>query len=599
MGATREPVGEGTVSFARPELLVIAVIGPLLVAAAFWLFTTRRRLVARELADRELLDRLGGGDLERFPILRFALVAGAAFAMGIAVAGPRWGMRLVEGTSSSRSVVLAVDVSKSMLATDVRPNRLERERLFVRRLLREMAGDRIGLVVFAGRAYVLSPLTIDHGALNLYVDALDPGIVSQGGSSLASALIQATDLARGPTETAGDRAVILISDGEALDERAAVEDAAERAARAGVAVHTVAVGTETGAPVPDIDSNGRNIGYKRDEAGDIVVSRMQPDLMEDIARRTGGRAVELDASNSTSRLLAAMGGMARVQTADGRRVEPKQREAIFIALALLLLLLELLVEKRAAMPAGPRRRVAGTVPAPVNAAALLLLLFVTTAAGIGDRERGNRLYREGRYAEAVEAYEAALRGGDASPELHYNLGTALLRLGRFEDAEQRFRAALDAVDPELRERTFYNMGNRFLEAARTEQLPQSQGPLLESAIDAYMRALRLDPTDAQAKWNLEMALRDQEQQSSGGSSEPQESQPQPDEGEGEGEGGGGGASQQMGPNRGERTREGSVRPPLTRDEAQRILNAVEQDERDLTRDKLRKGQRRTPVRRDW
>jgi Ca-activated chloride channel family protein len=164
------------VSFARPEYLFLALLLPVTAALALLAWVRRRQAVARAVADASLLDRLGVGDLAVVPLPRILLICVASGALGVAAAGPRWGTRVVDGQSTSRSVVLALDVSKSMLAADVRPNRLERERLFVRRLLREMAGDRLGLVVFAGRAYVLSPLTVDHGALNLYIDALIPAL---------------------------------------------------------------------------------------------------------------------------------------------------------------------------------------------------------------------------------------------------------------------------------------------------------------------------------------------------------------------------------------------------------------------------------------
>lgn len=579
-------------SFSRPELLGLTLLAPVLAALAVLAYARRRQRVAQALADGELLSRLGVADLTRFPRSRLVLIAGAAAALALAAAGPRWGVRVVEGTSTARSVVLALDVSKSMLATDISPSRLERERLFVRRLMREMPGDRLGLVAFAGRAYILSPLTVDQSALNLYVDALDPGIVSQGGSSLASALTQAADLARGPSETGSELAVILVSDGEALEEPASVRDAADRAARAGVTVFTVGVGTTVGAQVPEVDGEGRTIGFKRDEQGELVVSRLDRGLLEDIARRTGGRYFELDRPGSTDRLLSSLGGLSRAETERGTRVEPRERQGYLIAVALLLILIDLLAER---LRGGPRAALPSLRPA--RSAALLALLFLTSAAGIGDVERGNRHYRAGRYAEAVEAYESALRDGTDSRELRYNLGTALLRLGRYGEAEQHFRAALDAVDPDLRERTFYNLGNRFLRAAREDLDPSAQAPLLQSAIEAYQRALRIDPADIEAKWNLEMALREDEQRQSGQQGGEQQPQGDPrDEEQGGGGGGGSTAPQQ----RQERPRiDAADRTPLTREQADRVLSAVEQDERDLTREKLRKGQRRTPVRRDW
>ncbi|MBX6365172.1 MAG: tetratricopeptide repeat protein, partial [Gemmatimonadetes bacterium] len=142
---------------------------------------------------------------------------------------------------------------------------------------------------------------------------------------------------------------------------------------------------------------------------------------------------------------------------------------------------------------------------------VLGLAGALVAFGIGDLERGNRLYREGKYAEAVAAYEAALAGGKSTPQLEYNLGTALLRLGRLEEAEQHLRAALRDVEPSLRQRALYNLGNRYLYAARAPNAaPDQQQKLLDAAVQQYQQALRLRPDDANAKWNLELALREQQ-----------------------------------------------------------------------------------------
>lgn len=333
-------------SFARPDLLWLAALLPLLAGAGVWGYVRRRRRVSRNFGDASLVGRLGLTDPERFATRRFVLVSLAALALGLAAAGPQWGEQVVESRQRARSVVLAVDVSKSMLARDVDPDRLERGRLFVRRLLRELPGDRLGLVAFAGRAYVLSPLTVDHSALQLYLDALDPEIVSQGGSSLASAIRQATDLARGETDRE-DRsrgpAIVLVSDGEALEEEAGVHAAAERAARAGVTVHTVGVGTAEGAPVPERDSaSGSVTGYTHDPAtGDIVVSRLGEELLRQVAETTGGRYSRLGAAGTTDRVLASLEQLERDRS-DGteRTVQARPRFEWFVGLAVLLLALD-------------------------------------------------------------------------------------------------------------------------------------------------------------------------------------------------------------------------------------------------------------------
>ncbi len=230
-------------------------------------------------------------------------------------------------------------------------------------------------------------------------------------------------------------------------------------------------------------------------------------------------------------------------------------------------------------------------------AVLLGLVLFTTAAAFGGVERGNRLFRDGRYEEAVQAYRAALEDGTDTPVLHYNLGTALLRLGRYDEAEAELRAALKAVEPATREDVYYNLGSRFLEDARRSPQAESAGPLYDAAVEAYRQALRLSPGDAAAKWNYELALRERErqrQQQGGGGGGKQDREQEPQQG---GQGGGGQArgEQQPQPAGGE----GAAPSPLTREQAERILSAVEQNEREVFQDKLRKGHQQTRAVRDW
>lgn len=227
----------------------------------------------------------------------------------------------------------------------------------------------------------------------------------------------------------------------------------------------------------------------------------------------------------------------------------------------------------------------------------LVLALATTAGVLTGIERGNRLYRDGRYTEAVEAYRQALARGDDDPVLRYNLGTALLRLGRYAEAEDELRAALDAVDPEVRERVVYNLGQRYLADARSSEDPRATRSLYDAAVEAYRQALRLRPGDGDAKWNYELALREREDQPpppSGGDGD-QQPQPrdQPPAGGGDGDGGSTGSQD---PDGDDASAGGA---PMSREQAERILSAVEQDERELVRDKLRKGREVTRAERDW
>mgnify|MGYP001063761776 CR=1 FL=1 len=233
----------------------------------------------------------------------------------------------------------------------------------------------------------------------------------------------------------------------------------------------------------------------------------------------------------------------------------------------------------------------------VPAALVLLVAF-----GFGDLERGNRLYRQGRFQEAVEAYRAALADGEASPVLHYNLGTALLRLGQYDEAERHLRAALSTVEPDARVRAHFNLGNRFLEAARTIPDPRARAQLLDAAVEAYRQALRIDPGDLDAKWNLELALTERDQQPpvpQGGGEDQQDQDRQPQDQQDDGAGGGGGENQPSGSTQDGGERRSRDTGALSPEQAERILSAVEQGERELQREKLRRGRRDTPVARDW
>lgn len=251
----------------------------------------------------------------------------------------------------------------------------------------------------------------------------------------------------------------------------------------------------------------------------------------------------------------------------------------------------------------------------------LALAAGLVAFGIGDKERGNRLYRAGKYQEAAAAYAQALQRGDDSPELHYNYGTALLRLGRYAEADQQLKAALRNVEPKLREKTLYNLGNRYLYEARAQQSAAGQAtpapttagagtfgragpaapatspgatpdasatrPLLDGSIKSYEQALRIDPHDGFAKWNLELALKQKKQSGGGGGAQ-------------QNKGGGGGGQQKPSPQaQGSQNEPQPNRSQMNQAQADRILSAAENDERQLYKEKVRKGNRETPVERDW
>jgi Ca-activated chloride channel family protein len=333
-----------SVRWADPFLLHLIPLLPALVLVALLLWWRRRREVAEALGDPALVRRLAGDDLRSFPLRRAALLLPAAALLGVAAAGPRWGAA-AEPAARNGDVVLVLDASNSMLAEDVRPSRLQRERDAARALVDRLAGGRVGLVAFGGSGHVLSPLTSDAAALHLYLDALSPEIVNQSGTSLYSALRHALELLGQPGPRGAPGSIVLVSDGEALDPPRLVDLSVEEAARRGVPIHTVGIGTAAGAPVPDIDPlSGRRIGNKREPGGAVAVSRLDEATLRRIAQQTGGTYHGATDAQSLSALAAAA---ARGGTANRPRGEsiPDNRYAWPLALALLLVAADAVSER--------------------------------------------------------------------------------------------------------------------------------------------------------------------------------------------------------------------------------------------------------------
>lgn len=316
--------------------LVAAIAGAVLV----YLWHRRRRMAQDALGSSGMLERLTGIDLTGSPQRRGVLVATALGLIGFALAGPQWGAQEVEEQTRALSIVLALDVSESMWAEDLRPNRLERQRLEARRLVNELSGHRVGVVAFAGSAYLMSPLTIDHGALHLYLDTLDPTVAGTPGSSLAAALREALKLLREDGSEGGDRAVVILSDGESHDRDGALLEVAREAESRNIKLYGIGIGRERGEPIPLHDRLGERIGgYKRDSADEVVLTRLMREPLSRAARLTGGFWARAD-EGGAARVLDALSELerGRAEVLSGVRWTPRYQW--FVAAALLLLLVD-------------------------------------------------------------------------------------------------------------------------------------------------------------------------------------------------------------------------------------------------------------------
>jgi len=269
-----------------PWALPLAIVLPLLTAwLVAWGIRARRGRLAR-LGTPSMIARLAPSITQQRTWSGATRAALATLLLGVALAGPRWGVEQNVVKQQGVDVVLALDASLSMLATDEKPSRLQAMKQDINRLRDLSPGDRFALLAFAGRSYILTPLTVDNSALDLFLQNLDPSIVGQGGSSLASALRQATNLLA-LNKSQGDKAIILMSDGEGFDNPDEVLNEARRARQMGFTIIAVGFGTPEGSTIPIVEN--RVVTQKRDENGNIVVTRYDPALLKSIPYSGQGR----------------------------------------------------------------------------------------------------------------------------------------------------------------------------------------------------------------------------------------------------------------------------------------------------------------------
>jgi len=328
--------------FFDAQWLVALAALPLL-AAAFLLAGIRRRRALELFGDDDLVRRLT--ESVSVPARRWKGIL-TLCALGLAVlalARPQFGSRVETVRSVGQDIVVAVDLSRSMLAEDVSPSRLERARLSILRLMDALDGDRIGLVAFAGDAFVQSPLTTDYAAAGMFLNAMDPDMMPVQGTDLGAALRVSLDaLEEGARDT---RVVVIVTDGE--DHEDDFADELERAASMGVRVHVVGIGSTEGVPIPLYDAQGRREGFLRDEDGAVVTTRLAEETLRRVAESTGARYVTAGVGGAGFDDLVDELAGARGEALEERQVTRFEEQfQIFVGMALALLLVEWLWPER-------------------------------------------------------------------------------------------------------------------------------------------------------------------------------------------------------------------------------------------------------------
>src|SRR4051812_35127532 len=331
-------------TFDAPLLLFVAPLIALAFGFAAWMARRRRvRLAGRWSA---ALGRLARSRGAWAPVV----IGLSALLAVIGLAGPRAGRTEVRAESRALSLVFAVDISRSMLAEDVAPSRLQRAAREARRLIQDLEGDRLGLIAFAGRSYILAPLTVDGGAIRMYLDALDPDLASEGGTSLGAVLAQGAELL-GAASDAADRVLVLFTDGEAHDTLPETVAQAEALKEAGVRLIVVAEGRALPTRIPIRDSAGTLLEYKQDEEGNVVRSQRRDDILGAIVDAAEGTLVPNELPDQAGAVRDLVAAMKRSPTSETRTADLVPRAWIPALAAALLLLAYTLVRPGPALVA--------------------------------------------------------------------------------------------------------------------------------------------------------------------------------------------------------------------------------------------------------
>ena len=475
-------------------LYLLAVI-PMLALLRFMMTRSRKKRL-RKFGDPQIVKQLMP-DVSRWrPAVKFWLLQAALALIIVMLARPQLGTKISHEKRQGIETIIAMDISNSMLAQDVTPSRLDRCKMMVENLVDNFTDDKIGLIVFAGDAFIQLPITSDYVSAKMFLADIQPSLIATQGTDIALAISKAVNSF---TQEEGiGKAIIVITDGE--DHEGGAVEAAQEARKKGMRVYVLGVGSKGGAPIPD--GNG---GYMKDRAGNTVMTRLNQDMCRDIAKAGGGAYIHVDNNSDAQRQLDnELAKLSKKETETTVYSDfDEQFQAVGI-LVLLLLIAELcLLEcknpllKNVRFFKGKRR----------YASAILVLMLVSTIPTQAQSDRsnireGNRLFRSGKHADSEVSYRKAMEKNPRNPQAAYNLGNALFAQKKDSAAVVAYQSGVQLETSAIRKAMgYHNMG----------VVCQSH-KMFSEAIEAYKNALRLNPKDDEARYNLELCKKQQKKQ---------------------------------------------------------------------------------------
>jgi Ca-activated chloride channel family protein len=512
----------------NPNILWLLLVVPPALALFFWWRERSRQMLLGQFIEARLLSALTVGISPQRRKIRFTLLVFASVFLIIALARPQYGFNLQEVEQSGLDIVVAIDTSKSMLAQDIAPDRLDRAKLAALELMQDAQADRLGLVAFAGQAFLECPLTVDDTAFEQSVQALDVNSISQGGTGIANAIETAETAYK---ENGHFKTLVLLTDGEDNVNEAAALEAAQNAAKDGLKIFTVGIGTTAGDLIRVTDANG-NSDYVRDADGNVVKTHLNETLLRQIAGATGGFYLPLRGGDTMDTLYDR--GLAPLPKTEGVGKMIRQYHEQYqwpLAIAILLLLAEMFLPERkktkgqttgtqrtyafSDVPTEPAEPIAAkpeeappVIPPPVpplipsGAVVVLIgLLLLPLAVGASPASALSD-YNSGNYTNALDEFTRLAETQTNDLRLVFNAGDAAYRATNFDLAQGLFSEVTLSPDIGLQQKAFFNLGNAQFQLAKQATDLDGIESGLEIAEKSYGRALDLNTNDADAAFNL-------------------------------------------------------------------------------------------------
>ena len=493
-------------TFAQPLWLLAGLAGCILLGLLFRFLRKKRLLALEKFASGQLIGRLTKNVSKTRRRYKNALLLLAVFLLFAALARPQYGFEWVDVKRKGIDLLFALDTSKSMLAEDIKPNRLKRAHFAILDFVQRLDGDRVGLLPFAGSSFLMCPLTMDYEAFEQSLSAITTDIIPRGGTNIEGVIEAASTIL---TNGANHKILIILTDGENLEGDAIA--AAEKYAQEGLTIYTVGVGTSSGELIPVPGGKG----FIKDSTGKYVTSKLDESTLSKIAELTGGMYAPLGGAGEGLDTIyqQKLSLIPKEELAERRHKIPIDRFEWPLAGALVLLVIELLLGER--KKNGQRtifKVLTESVKRKKEISTMVLLLALTVSSG-ARASSGEDAFAAEDYLGAAEYYRQQLEKTPDSPELQYNFGASSYKNNMYDDAIQAFTSALESEDIELQKMSYFNLGNSHFQKGVESQQGDAKATVEEwkQAITAMDSVLQLTPDDEKAKNNREVIAKQLEQ----------------------------------------------------------------------------------------